>query len=133
MGHVLIDTEFLAQCFHGQQMLTANGVVIDAGVKIRELNRDIDGRDGIGAHQVNLCMVNLFRQLNGFSDQFFIERVVVVLFTGEIDRHQRFTAFRPRLIFDHPDRAWAFTQQVPVRWGENHRFQLVVLVRHLQH
>jgi hypothetical protein len=31
VSHFLIDAEFLAQRFHRQQVLTANGIVVNAG------------------------------------------------------------------------------------------------------
>ena len=77
-------------------------------------------------------VVDLVGKLEGLLHQLLVQRVMVILFTGEVYRHNGFPAFRPRLVFHHPDRARAFTQQVPVGRGEDHGFQLVVLVRHLQ-
>ena len=57
---------------------------------------------------MNFGMVDLFCQFDRLFDQFFIERIMIRLFTGEIHRHQRLASFRPRLVFHHPHRAWAF-------------------------
>src|SRR5690606_16426372 len=61
------------------------------------------------------------------------EGIVILLLAGKVNRHQRFPPFRPGLVLHHPYRAWTFTQQMPVGWGKDHRFELVVLVRHLQY
>jgi len=132
MGQLLINTEFLPQRFHRQQMLTANGVVIHARIKLRQFDSNVDGSNRIGTDKVNFGMVDLLGKMERLFHQLFVQGVVVVLFAGEIHRHYRFTAFRPRLVFYHPDRTRTFTQQVPVGRGEDHRFQLVVLVGHLQ-
>ncbi|CZU59903.1 Uncharacterised protein [Enterobacter hormaechei] len=132
MRHILIDTEFLAQRFHGQQMLTANRVVIHARVKFRQLDGDIDWRNRIGTHQMDFGVVNLVGKLDGFLHQLLVQRIVIILFAGQIHRHDGFPALRPWLIFHHPYRARAFAQQVPVGWSENHGFQFVMLVRHFQ-
>ncbi len=60
----------LPRRLHGQQMLTANGVVIDTGVKIGEFDGDINRCDRVGAHQMDFGMVDLVRQLEGFFNQF---------------------------------------------------------------
>ena len=132
VGEFLIDAKLLPQRFHRQQVLTANGVVVDAGIKIRKLNRDIDGGHRVGADEMYFGMVNFLRQRQRFPNQLFVQGVVIILFAGEIDRDQRFATFRPRLVFYHPHRAGTLTQQVPVGGGEDHCLQFVVLVGHLQ-
>ena len=132
MGHFFINAEFLAQRFHCEQVLATDRVVVHARVKFRQLNGDIDRGNRVGSHQMHFGVVNLVSQLDGLLDQLFVQRIVIILFAGEIHCHNGFPAFRPRLVFHHPDRARAFTQQMPVGWCEDHGFQLVMLMRHLQ-
>ena len=101
VGEFLIDAKLLPQRFHRQQVLTANGVVVDAGIKIRKLNRDIDGGHRVGADEMYFGMVDFLRQRQRFPNQLFVQGVVIILFAGEIDRDQRFATFRPRLVFYH--------------------------------
>ena len=82
---------------------------------------------------MHLGVVHHLRQPRGFADQLLIQLIVVRLFAGEVNRNDSFAAFRPGLIFHHPHRARALAQQMPVGRGKNHRFQPVVLMRHLQH
>ena len=80
---------------------------------------------------MNLGLVDVLRQFDGFLHQFDIERVVIGFFAGQVDRHQRFAAFR---------RGWSLPSTPgkgicaagASRWGEDHRLQAVVLVRHFQ-
>ena len=132
VGEFFIDAKLLPQRFHRQQMLAADRVVVDAGIKIRQFYRDIDRRHRVGTDQVHFSVVDFFRQRQRLANQLLVKGVVIILFAGEIDGDQRFAAFRPRLVFDHPHRARAFTQQMPVRRGKDHRLQFVVLVGHLQ-
>ncbi|CZZ53306.1 Uncharacterised protein [Enterobacter hormaechei] len=81
---------------------------------------------------MDFSMVNLVCKLKRLFHQFLVQRIVIILFAGQIDRHDGFPALRPRLIFHHPYRTRAFAQQVPVCWSENHGFQFVMLVRHFQ-
>ncbi|MNN54760.1 hypothetical protein D3C81_1695940 [compost metagenome] len=90
-------------------MLPANGVVVDAGVKVREFDSNIDGGNGVGADQVNFGLVDVLRQFNGFLYQLDVQWVMVGFFAGQIDRHHRFAAFLPGLVLDHPHRARAFS------------------------
>lgn len=68
--HVFINAEFLSQSFHCQQMLPTNGIVINARVKFRQFNRDINWRYRISANQMNFGMVDLFCQFDRLFDQF---------------------------------------------------------------
>ncbi len=114
-------------------MLTPDSIVVDAGIKIGQFDSNIDWGNRVGTDKVDFGLIHLFRQLHRFTNQLLIQAIVMRLFAGKIDGDNGFTAFRPRLIFDHPDRARAFTQQMPVGWGENHGLQAVMLMRHFQH
>ncbi|MNE53614.1 hypothetical protein D3C80_1483510 [compost metagenome] len=113
-------------------MLTANRIVIHAWIKFRQFDGDINRRDRISTNQMHFGMIDLLGEMNRLFDQFFIQRIMIILFTGEVHGDQRFTAFWPWLVFDHPHRARTFAQQVPVGRGENHRLQFVVLMGHFE-
>lgn len=44
-------------------MLSTDCVVINAGIKFRQFNRDVDWRNRVGAYQMHFGMVNLFCKL----------------------------------------------------------------------
>ena len=49
VGELFLNAEFLPQCLHGDQMLAADGVVVDARIEIGQLDGDVDRGNGIGA------------------------------------------------------------------------------------